>query len=154
MSEKKIKLFLRILLWVLMGVSVVIAAVFVVNLSGADSREAEKAVAQPMLYWTYCLLAIAAATAVIFPLIYIVQNPRKAVKALVSLAILGVIALIAYSLASAAPIETATSSTNPDFFDPSVLKIAGMGLYSTYILFGLAIVLLLVSGIRNLFKNM
>ncbi len=154
MSEKTIKLILRILLGSLMGISVIIAILFVAQLTGAESAEAEKAVAQPMLYWTYCLLAIAAATAVLFPLVSIIQNPKKALKVLVSLAFLGVIFLVSYLVASGSPIETATSSTNPDFSDPSILKMAGMGLYATYILFGLAIVLLVVSGVKNLFKNM
>lgn len=153
MSEKIIKRVLRIALGVLLLVSVVLGIVFVVNIAGTSDREVLRSATEPVLIWTYILLAIAAASAVLFPIAYIIQNPRKAVKALISLVILVVVVLIAYAIADGTPIETATSATNPDFANTNILKITGTGLWTTYILVGAAILLLLVTGVRNMINN-
>ena len=152
MSEKIIKRLLRIFLGVLLLVSVILGVYFVVMISGTDEREALMNAIEPVIDWTYFLL-IVAACAVIFPVIFIVQNPRKAVKALISLVILAVIVLISYALSDGTPIQTATSATNPDFANPTVLKFTDMGIFTAYILIGASILLLVVTGVRNMISN-
>lgn len=153
MSEKIIKRLLRIFLGVLLLVSVILGVYFVVMISGTDEREALMNAIEPVIDWTYFLLIVAAACAVIFPVIFIVQNPRKAVKALISLVILAVIVLISYALSDGTPIQTATSATNPDFANPTVLKFTDMGIFTAYILIGASILLLVVTGVRNMISN-
>lgn len=153
MSDKTIKRVLRIFLGLLLTVSVVLSIIFVVKISGTDEREALMNAIEPVIDWTYCLLIIAAACAIIFPIIFIVQNPRKAIKALVSLVILAVVVLISYAMSDGAPILTATSATNPDFSNPSVLKFTDTGIFTAYIFIGASILLLIVTGVRNMISN-
>ncbi|MGP1362365.1 MAG: hypothetical protein ACTTKZ_01600 [Bacteroides sp.] len=151
MSEKIIKRVLRIALGVLLLISVVLSIIFVVNISGTDERSALMSAVEPLLDWTYVLLIIAAASAVLFPIAYIVQNPRKAIKALVALVILAIVVSIAYALADGEPLQTA--SLNPDFKDSAVLKFSDTGIYTAYILIVASIVLLLATGVRNMINN-
>lgn len=153
MSEKIMRVSLRIGFWLLMVITAIIAVLFVIRISGAESRAMESAAVQPALYWTYILLAIATFFAVIFPVIFIIRNPKKAIKALISLLILGVIVLVAYLLADATPIVTATSATNPDFSDRGVLLLSDTGLRTTYILICVAILMLLFTGVRSIIRN-
>lgn len=153
MSDKIIKRVLRIFLGVLLLISVILSIYFVVKISGTDEREALMNAIEPVIDWTYFLLIIAAASAIFFPLLFIVQNPRKAIKALVSLVILAVVVLISYGLSDGTPILTATSATNPDFTNPSVLKFTDMGIFTAYILIGASILLLIATGVRNMISN-
>ena len=153
MSDRIIKRVLRIFLGVLLLISVILSIYFVVKISGTDEREALMNAIEPVIDWTYFLLIIAAASAIFFPLLFIVQNPRKAIKALVSLVILAVVGLISYGLSDGTPILTATSATNHDFTNPSVLKFTDMGIFTAYILIGASIFLLIVTGVRNMISN-
>ena len=72
MSDKTIKRVLRIFLGLLLTVSVVLSIIFVVKISGTDEREALMNAIERVIDWTYCLLIIAAACAIIFPIIFIV----------------------------------------------------------------------------------
>ncbi len=153
MSEKIVKRVLRIVLGVLLAISVVLMIKFVIDTYDVSDREVLMSAVEPMVDWTYVLLVVAAATAVIFPIIYIIQNPRKAVKALVSLVILAVVVGISYAMSDGTPIQTATSATNPDFSDVSVLKLTDTGIYTTAILVVSSIVLLILTGVRNIFMS-
>lgn len=148
MSDKLLHKVLVIGKWVLLAVSVVFFVVFAVQILSAEGREAELAACAPVLNWTYVLLAIAVVTALLFPLFFLFRYPKKAIKLGGSLVILAIIFAISYALADSTPIVTATSGTNMDFSDPKVLSFTDMGLIATYILLGIAIVLLAATGIR------
>ena len=153
MSEATIKRILRIALWVLMGVSVIFAAVFVAQIYDTNNRELQMNATEPILVWTYVLLAIAAVAAIIFPLIQVVRNPRNALKLLVSVGALGLVILISYLLASGDPIKVATASSNPDFSNRTVLLTTDTGIIATYIMLGIAILLLAYTGVKSMIGN-
>lgn len=152
MTEKTLKQVLRILLWVLLGVSLIIAISFVVKINGAEDRLAEMSAVNLPIVWAYILVGLAAVLTIVFPLVFIVQYPRKAIKLLISVAILAVILLISYFLADDTPIRTATSGTNPDFADRGVLVFTDMGIITTYILIAIALLLLVFTGVRSFFR--
>lgn len=103
-----------------------------------------------ILSWTYILGVIAIVASVLFSLANMFLNFKAAQKSLVSFAILAVLIVISYSLASD-EIMTIPSYSGPDNV-PSMLKYAGMNLYAMYILTGLAIVSVLYSEVSKIFK--
>jgi hypothetical protein len=148
MSDKLLNKVLVIGKWALIAISVVLFAIFAVQIVGSDGREAQLDACAPVLDWTYLLLGIAVVVALVFPLIFLFRYPKKAIKLAISLGILALILVISYVLADSTPIVTATSAQNMDFSDPKVLSFTDTGLIATYILLGIAIVLLAATGIR------
>lgn len=151
MSNNLVNLIVKIITWVLMGLSVVVALVFFFRISKA-SPEQEALVAEPYIVWAYILFGIAAFLSIIFPIIFFILNPRNAVKALLGIAAVGLVFVVGYFMADTTPIITAVSATNPDFSDASVLRFADTGIIATYILFGIAVLSLLFTGVRSLIK--
>lgn len=126
-----------------MGVSVAIALLFFANIVNEEL----------FIMWAYVLVAIATVLAVAFPIIFFALNPKNAVKALLGIGAVGVVFLIAYLMADATPIVTATSALDENFSNPSTLRIADTGILATYILLGVAVVSLLLTGLRSIFNR-
>ncbi len=104
------------------------------------------------LKWAYILLAIAAIAALLFPLITIVTDLKAILRLLALLAGAAVLLLVSYFVfASDATIDI-LGYTGTDNSDPTTLKWIGTGLFSTYIIFGLALLSILYSEVANLFK--
>ena len=104
------------------------------------------------LGWAYVLLAIAAIAAILFPLIRIVTDVKAILRLLMVVAAAAVLVVVSYFVfASDTPINilgyTGTDNTNP-----VTLKWIGTGLFSTYIIFGIAIVSILYFEVASLFK--
>lgn len=149
MSDVGIRRFLRVLLWVLFGVTVVIAAIYVVNIRGDVSQQELKHAAEPFLIWTYCLIAAAAILAIIFPIIDVIRYPKRAIKFLFTLLGLGIVIAIGYAFASAEPIFSGTK----EITDRTVLLVSGTGINTTFILIGIAVLLLIITGIQSFFRK-
>lgn len=95
------------------------------------------------------LLIVGVAVMVISPVYGFITNPKNLVKMLISVAVLAVVIIAAYSIAG------------NDFTDyrleelkttAETSKLVGMGLYATYIAFGLTVVAILYSSVIKLFK--
>lgn len=127
-----------------MGVSIIVTVLFFLSDQDAES-------VQTFIVWAYILFAIAAASAVIFPVINFVRNPKNAVKSLVGLGAIAVVFLIGYLAADVTALPSPTQ--NPDLSDPTVLVISDTGLIATYLMFGLALLLMLYTGIRSVFQK-
>jgi putative copper export protein len=148
MSLQKV---LSIILYILMGVSAVFVGIFYFGgvVEGTEGTPLEEPViTETILKWAYGLIITAAVGAIIFPLGYMIVNPRNAVKALISLGIIAVVILVASLFASDAPLMTETFK----FTDTTVLKQVGTGIYTTYLLLGIAILSILYSEIAKFFK--
>ena len=61
--------------------------------------------------------------------------------------------LISYLLASGDPIKVATASSNPDFSNRTVLLTTDTGIIATYIMLGIAILLLAYTGVKSMIGN-
>mgnify|MGYP001346257136 CR=1 FL=1 len=141
MSNSLISNLVKILSWVLMGVSTVIALLFFAGVVDENL----------FIIWAYVLLVIAAFFAVIFPVVFFVLYPKNAMKALVGLVGLGIAVLIGYLLSDTTTIITATN--HPNFSNPKVLAFTDTGIIATYVLFGVAVLGLLFTGIRSIFHR-
>ncbi|MFW6226476.1 MAG: hypothetical protein ACOC31_00065 [Bacteroidota bacterium] len=144
---------LSILLYILMAVSAVLVALFYFGgvVEGTEGTNLEEPViTNTILNWSYGLLIFAAIIAIIFPIVYLIMNPKNAKKALFAILGLGVVGLVAYMLADNSLLEL-TGYTGTDN-NPNTLKWSGAGLIATYLLLGLAVVSILYSEIAKLFK--
>ena len=155
MSVKKI---LSILTYVLLAVSVIMVGLFYMGGSETvviNGQEADQPFyTEGFIYWSYFLFGLAAIITITFPIIDfiidIISNPKNAIKTLVPVVGIIIITGIAYTLASDS-ILTLQGYTGTDNV-PNILKYSGTALYVTYILFGLAILTIIASGIRNVIK--
>ncbi len=102
-----------------------------------------------LLNWAKILCAATAVITILFEIFHIIVNPKNAVRSLISIGVLIVIALISYSLADGTPLKLATE--NADNVYP-MLKLAGAFLYGTYALLGMVIVAIFATEISRLFK--
>ena len=97
----------------------------------------------------YVALGIGVVLAILFPVIFMIQNPKNALKVLAGLVVLAIIGFICYSISENTfnivqleDLET-TAETS---------KMVGAALYFTYIVGGLSVVTILFSGIAGFFK--
>ena len=102
-----------------------------------------------MLRWAYVLLAVAVLATVLLPLLAIAKNPKSAVRTLIGLAIVAVVVVVAFALASDAPV---VNSAGGFFEDKLTLKLSDTGLYATYAAFVVAIVTIIGGEIIRIFK--
>lgn len=93
----------------------------------------------------YILLAVAVLTAVVFPIIQLIQNPKGAKGALVGIGALVVVVGISYALSSG------DAAAHLDI-TPEAAKQVDTGLFAFYILAGIAILSLVYSEVAKLFK--
>lgn len=141
MSDTLISKILKVLTWLMMGVSVVMTVLFYTN----NMTE------EPFLFWAYILFAISALLALAFPVYFFISSPKKAIKALLGIGAMVLVLVIGYLFADATPIEAAQN--NPDLSDPKVLVLTDTGLIATYILFGVSFLLLIFTGVRSAFRK-
>lgn len=99
-------------------------------------------------YLTYVLFAAAALLAVVFPIIHLVGDFKKAKTALFGILGLVVILGIGYAMSSGelggADMKVETSAT--------MVKVVGGGIIATFIMIGLAIVAAVYSEVSKFFK--
>ena len=144
----------RWVLIILLALSVVSALVFYTMY---DSRRALTVLLDDLgnsyfvqfLNWAGILLALTALITVVSPIYGFIINPKNIKKLLISVGVAVVVVIIAYSLAGNSVTEVQSVKYG---LTEAGSKRVGVGLYTTYIAFGLAIVALLYSSIVKLFK--
>ncbi|MCD8101608.1 MAG: hypothetical protein LUD76_03625 [Alistipes sp.] len=131
---------LSLLKYLLLAVSVV--AVIVVAVNGEDGVGF-------ILNWAYIMFGIGVVVTILLPLFNLAQNPRGALRSLIGLAVVVVVVGIAWAMASTEPV---VNSAGGYFTNHGELKISDTGLITTYIAFGLAVLVVVLGEIRNSFK--
>jgi len=101
------------------------------------------------LYWGAILLALTIIVTVISPIYGYIINPKNLGMLLISLGIAAVIVVIAYMFADNTVTEV--QAVKYDLTQAGSKRV-GVGLYTTYIAFGLAILALLYSSVVRIFK--
>ena len=130
---------LRIFLGALLAISALLAILFYVDVLSDDI----------LIYWGYFLLILTAAITIIFPIVFLILNPKNSIKIFIALGLMVVIAIISYSLSQVSFTEfqlekletTATTS-----------RYVGAGLIFTYILASLAVLSIIYASISRIFK--
>lgn len=137
MSEGLSKV-LNIGLYVLLGVSAILGVLFY-----SDSIDSET-----LMYWCYVLFAIGTLTAIIFPIITMIKNPKGAKSALIGVLALAIVFVAAYALAG----DEMTEKYYDFISGPEASRRVGTGLIAFYILAIGAIVATVYSSISKLIK--
>jgi hypothetical protein len=142
-----------IVLWILLALSVVLVGIFYFGnfVPGTEGTPMEEPlITNKILLWAFILLILAFIVALVFPLIYLILNPKNAIRPLIILAVIGVFVVISYFLASD-EILNMPAYNGPDNVGP-VLKKAGTGLILTYVLAIGALAAILYNEISKIFK--
>ena len=147
----QLRKLLGILTIVLFVVSAIIVVMFYLNVVPLSSpqEQMENGVTDTFIGWAYVLFFVCAVLAfLVFPLWGFVQqiidNPKSVIKTVVILAVVAVVLLIAYSLASGSfdSITETLVETNE-----TELKLSGWGLNTTYITLGIAVLAVLYTEV-------
>jgi len=104
------------------------------------------------LRWAYILLAITIIASLLFPVIYLVSNVKALVRVLAVVGGAAALFLLAYFVFSDANPIKITGYLGTDNSDPGVLRMVGTALYTTYILFGVALLSIVYSEVIKIFK--
>lgn len=97
------------------------------------------------IYVTYGLFGLAALAAVLFPLVFLFTDLKKAKNALIGIVVLAIVMFIGFSMASNEVYEGFAVS-------PLASKWIGGGIYATIILVGLAVVAAVYTEVARIFK--
>jgi len=140
-------------LYALMVVSVVLAVLFyfgkvVPGTEGTNMHE--PVITKTILLWAGILAGVTALLSLVFPIINIVTNPKAIKSTLITLVGVAILIFVAWMLASDAVLDLPQYEGKDNV--PKILKLAGTGLYTTYILAGLAVLAILYSEIAKYFK--
>lgn len=127
------------ILYVLLGASVVFTLLFYMDMLSVNF----------MLNWTYGLFAVAAIASIVFPIIVLAQDPKKAKGTLISLIALFVVLGFGYALAS----DAVPLSYEKYGVDAGTSKWVGMGIIATYALLFVSAVSIAFFGIMQAIKS-
>ena len=138
--------FIKILGIVLLAVSALFGIIFYF---GPETASGNPAFTNTILLWAGILAGITAVLSLIFPLIQMIMHPKQARGSFIGIVVLVVLGLVSYALASGEPLTF--PKPNPQNVEP-VLKQAGMGIITMYILLGLGILSIIFTEIAKVFK--
>lgn len=149
----RLKTIINIILWVLIGISLVILVIFYFGkvVSGTEGTNLEEPVITDLaLRWSYAMVLIATLATLGFSLLNLILNPKALKQTL--LVLVGAVALVVISyLLASDQVLTIIGYEGTDN-NQETLKIVGTGLYATYILAGLALLSIAYVEIAKYFK--
>jgi len=153
--DTKIGKLVQIMMYVLLGVSLIMIIAFYFGGTESITFTSGKEYSYPgftdnMIYWAYALFIISTLSALLFPIISLVTDIKKAKNSLIGIVGLAVIVGLAYVLASGV-IPTFHNFEKFNITE-SISKSVGTGLYTTYLLGGMAILGILYTEISKSFK--
>lgn len=145
----------KILKYILVALSL-IGAVLWFQLPSADMPASEAVNSTPMnlmFIITYILLGIAIIFSLAFALKNLFTTPENLKKALFTLGGLLLVVAVAYGLASGTDVNLEEMANKGIPTTESTVKTIGMGLNVFFILTAIAVVLLIVPGIKKMFSK-
>ena len=132
------KLFKFILVG-LLGISAILSILFMFNVVSEGL----------LITWCYILLGLAAVSAIVFPLINMAQNPKKAKNALIGVVGLLIICGISYALSGS---EVHMDIDGIELADAATSQKSEAGLIAFYILAAAAIGSIIFAEVSKMFK--
>ena len=151
----KIFKYIQYLMYVLLGVSIIMIVAFYFGGTESITFASGKEYAYPgftdnIIYWTYALFFLATIGAILFPIVGLATDIKKAKSTIMGVLALGVIIGLAYVLASGA-IPTFHNFEKFNITE-TISKNVGTALFATYLLGGIAIIGILYSEVSKSFK--
>ncbi len=144
--DKTILNIFKIVSLILIALAVVFQAIVLVK--GEDGLIGNS-ILDNYIRLAYIALIICGFLAILFPILFMVQNPKNAIKMLIGLVGFVVIGFICYTVASNSfnIVQLETLKTTAE-----TSQMVGAALYFTYIIGGIAVVTIIFSGLSGLFK--
>ena len=152
MQLRKILGILTIVLFVVTAIIVVMFYTQVVPLSGM-TEQMEHGVTDTFIGWAYVLFGLCAILAIAFPVWefvkQLIDNPKSAIKTLITIAVIVLICIIAYAIADGSmnSISSTLVETNE-----TELKWSGAGLNALYITLGLSLLAVIYAEVAKKFN--
>jgi hypothetical protein len=143
-----------IFLWVLIIVSAVLVISLMVNISENEADPTMGGWINSNLIWAYIMMLIGVGVIVFSGIFHMATDFSAAKKGLIALLFIGSVALISYLLASdqIPQFIGVQKFVNDGTLTPQIAKNIDAGLYATYILFGLAVLSIILAPVTRLFK--
>jgi len=144
---------IQIVLWLLMAVTIVFAVMFYFGnvIEGTEgTRLEEPVVTRTFLSWAYILFFAAAGITLVFSIINLIINPKGIKKGIIALVITIAVVIIAYLMADDTVLNMPHYTGKDNV--PATLKYIDTGMFTAYILVGLAFLAILWSSVSRLFK--
>ncbi|RLD29915.1 MAG: hypothetical protein DRI73_10705 [Bacteroidetes bacterium] len=152
MSSKLTKI-ISIILWVLLGVSIILVGLFYFGSSvpGTEGTNMyEPKITETLLNWAYIMVIATIVIALGFSIVNLITYPKKLKQAAFMFLGVGVLVVVSYYLASDQALSMPGYDGNENV--PKTLKYVGTGLYLTYIIFGIAFLTIVYSEVAKYFK--
>jgi hypothetical protein len=130
---------LRIFLGVLLAISALLAALFFLKVVSDDM----------LIYWGYFLVILTTVITILFPLAFMIMNPKGSIKIFIALGVMVIIAIIAYSLADVGLSDHMIEKLKTT---ADTAKYVGAGLIFTYIMASLTVLSIVYASISKIFK--
>jgi hypothetical protein len=150
----KINKIVNIMLWIIMGITAILAISFITNISSDTDNPEMRSWLDTNLIWTYILLILSLVLLVFFGVKEMLTSFKESKKGMLSLLIIAAIVLVSYLLAS----DEIPKFLGSDKFveqgvlTPSVSKWVDTGLYTTYVFFALSIIAFIYSSLTRFFR--
>ncbi len=145
---------LKILMWALMGITIVFAGMFYLGAvvpETAGTRLEEPVITTSFLIWAAILFFVTAGITLVFTIINFIVNPSGGKKTLISLASIIVIIVIAFLLAD----DTVLNMPYYDGKDnvPGMLRFADMMIFTSAMLIVVAFLSIVGSAVSRVFRK-
>lgn len=136
--------FIKPVFYIIVAALCVYLAVAVYALSDGASDGADIG-----LKFTYVLGIAVVAASIIFPIVYMIQHPKSGVRALIGVAIIGVLFLISWAISGN---EITPLYEKVGFTSASASQFVGGGLKMMYVMIAGVLGVTIFSEVRNIFK--
>ncbi|TLX74975.1 hypothetical protein E9993_11320 [Labilibacter sediminis] len=146
----KLSKILSYVLYALLAVTVVFTIMYFTGGDVPGEAYTTPVYTDLILNWAKFLVVATAGITILFEVVNVALNPKNAMRSLVSIAVLIVIAFVSYGLADGTPLNLGGYEGSDNV--PSMLKLAGAFLYGTYVLLGIVVVAILGTELSKVFK--
>lgn len=150
----KINKIVNIMLWIIMGITAILAISFITNISSDTDNPEMRSWLDTNLIWTYILLILSLVLLVFFGVKEMLTSFKESKKGMLSLLIIAAIVLVSYLVASDEIPKFLGSEkfVEQGILTPSVSKWVDTGLYATYVFFALSIIAFIYSSLTRFFR--
>ena len=150
----KINKIVNIMLWIIMGITAILAISFITNISSDTDNPEMRSWLDTNLVWTYILLILSLVLLVFFGVKEMLTSFKESKKGMLSLLIIAAIVLVSYLLASDEIPKFLGSDkfVEQGILTPFVSKMVDTGLYTTYAFFVLSIIAFIYSSVSRFFR--
>ena len=139
------------LLVTLIGLAIVFAGIDGFNALPED-QQGTTSIFNVSLYLTFVLLVVAVVAVLVFGVMQLVSHPKNAIKFGIALAVIVILGFLFYSLSSVETSGKIYDKIQAGELSAGMSKILTGALWTTLVLAVLAVLGIVVSEIRNLFK--